>query len=137
MYTKHVKLIVVAKNANGSPDVHTCEPLVTQEQHESGDHYALGVENAEFNGYEGPMIVFDEHDDAATRMAAALTWLKGSESTSHKLYEALKKSALALGITDHPQGSRRGELADQVRAALKAFEAEQQPAVTLDASPSP
>lgn len=39
-----------------------------------------------------------------------------------EMYRALKGAAEALGVTDDPAGSRRGELADAIRTALHTYE---------------
>jgi len=69
------KCIVLCTNSNGAPEFHTCCPEVTQEQYDNGEHYELAKQNAEFNGYERPMIAFDAKDPAAKQLGAMLTWL--------------------------------------------------------------
>lgn len=72
---KHVKVVVLCTNSEGAPEFHTCTPEVTQEQYDNGEHYDLAKENAEDNGYEGPMIAFDANDAAARQMGDILAWI--------------------------------------------------------------
>lgn len=69
------KVVVICTNSEGAPEFHTCVPEVTQEQIDNGDHYTLAKENAEHNGYTGPMIAFDKSDPAAKRLGEILAWL--------------------------------------------------------------
>lgn len=73
--TKHVKVVVLCINSNGAPEFHTCTPEVTPEQYQNGDHYDLAKENAAHNGYDEPMIAFDEKDAAARQLGEVLAWL--------------------------------------------------------------
>lgn len=70
-----IKMVVLATNSEGSPEFHTCSVEVTQEQYDNGDHYDLAKENADFNGYEEPMIAFDERDVAARQLGEILAWI--------------------------------------------------------------
>ncbi len=69
------KLVVLCTNSEGAPEFHTCSPQVTQEQIDTGEHYTLAKENAEYNGYIGPMIAFDKTDPAAKQLGEILAWL--------------------------------------------------------------
>lgn len=73
--TVYPKCIVLCSNSNGEQEFHTCAPEVTKEQYDNGEHYDLAKQNAEDNGYEGPMIAFDASDPAARQLGSILTWL--------------------------------------------------------------
>lgn len=75
MVTSLIKMVVLATDSNGSPAFHTCQVEVTEAQYEQGEHYDLAKENASFNGYEEPMIAFDERDPAARQMGEIHVWL--------------------------------------------------------------
>lgn len=72
---QYPKVIVLCINSEGAPEFHTCTPAVTQEQLEQGLHYELAKENAADNGYEEPMMAFDENDPAARQLGDVLTWI--------------------------------------------------------------
>lgn len=72
---QYPKVIVLCINSEGAPEFHTCTPAVTQEQMEQGRHYELAKENAADNGYEEPMMAFDENDPAAKQLGDMLIWL--------------------------------------------------------------
>ncbi len=72
--TIYPKVVVLATNAEGSPEFHSCSPEVTREQFDAGEHYTLAKENAKFNGYEDPMIAFDVTDSAAKQLARLAAW---------------------------------------------------------------
>jgi len=70
-----MKMIVLATNSEGGPEFHTCLLDVAQHQIDAGEHYELAKENAEYNGYEHPMIAFDHLDPAAQQFGDILVWL--------------------------------------------------------------
>ena len=63
--TTTIKLLVLCSNSEGAPEIHTCSVQMTPEQIAEGLHYDVAKENADLNGYEEPMIAFDEQDPAA------------------------------------------------------------------------
>lgn len=71
----HVKVVVACSNSEGAPEFHTCSVYVTAKQVEDGEHYALAIENAELNGFEGPMVAFDAQDPAAQQLGSVLVWI--------------------------------------------------------------
>ena len=73
--TKHVKVVVLCINSAGEPEFHTCTPEVTPEQYDNGEHYAMAKENAADNGFEEPMVAFDEKDGAARQLGEVLAWI--------------------------------------------------------------
>ncbi len=60
-----IKVLVLCSNSEGAPEMHTCSVEATPEQIAEGLHYDWAKENADRNGYEEPMIAFDERDPAA------------------------------------------------------------------------
>lgn len=74
--TKRVKVIVLCRNSAGESEFHSCTPEVTQEQYDNGDHYDLAKENAADNGFEEPMVAFDQNDGAARQLGELVAWVK-------------------------------------------------------------
>lgn len=72
---RHVKVTVLCTNSDGAPEFHTCSQYCTPDEIYEGVHYALAKENAEFNGYEAPMIAFDVKDPAAHQMSGVHEWM--------------------------------------------------------------
>jgi hypothetical protein len=72
---KKIKVTVLCTNSEGSPEFHWVSLDVTQTQYDNGDHYEIAKAAAESEGYEGPMIAFDENDAAARQVGDLLTWL--------------------------------------------------------------
>ena len=72
---RYPKVIVLCTDANGAPAFHSCSPECTEEDIKNGVHYDKAIENAEFNGYEQPMIAFDSTDPAARQLADLQGWL--------------------------------------------------------------
>lgn len=69
------KVVVLCSNSEGAPEFYTCTPKVTQEEVMNGEHYDRAKEEAEDNGYEGPMIAFDANDPAANQLGEILAYL--------------------------------------------------------------
>lgn len=69
------KVIVLCTNSEGAPEFHFCSPACSHQDMIEGKHYDLAKENAETNGYEGPMIAFDATDPAAKQLGELLSWL--------------------------------------------------------------
>jgi hypothetical protein len=57
-----IKCVVACRNAEGASDFYFCKVKCKQEQYDVGDHYEMAEEAAYEDGYEGPMVVFDEND---------------------------------------------------------------------------
>lgn len=68
------KVVVLCTNSEGAPEFHTCAPKVTKAELEAGRHYNLAMKDASDNGYDEPMVAFDETDPAAKQMAQVLSW---------------------------------------------------------------
>lgn len=79
---EYPKVIVLCTNSEGAPEFYTCAPEVTQAQIDNGEHYDLAKENAEHNGYTGPMLAFDVSDPAAKQFESLLSWVSGSSPTT-------------------------------------------------------
>lgn len=72
---QYPKVIVLCTNSEGAPEFHTCSPQCSKAELDEGYHYDLAKENAEQNGYTGPMIAFGEKDPAAKQLGEVLAWL--------------------------------------------------------------
>jgi len=57
-----IKCVVACRNAEGASDFYFCKVECSEEQYDVGDHYELAEDWAREEGYEGPMVVFDEND---------------------------------------------------------------------------
>lgn len=57
-----VKCVVACHNASGESDFYFCKVKCKQVQYDVGEHYDLAEDSAREDGYEGPMVVFDEND---------------------------------------------------------------------------
>lgn len=76
-----VKVIVLAVNNDGQRDFHSCAPMVTPAERKDGLHYTRAIENAEYNGYQWPMIAFDETDPAFEQMASLANWIRPQKTS--------------------------------------------------------
>jgi hypothetical protein len=57
-----IKCVVACRNAEGSSDFYFCKVECSQEEYDYGDHYDKAEDAARDDGYEGPMVAFDEND---------------------------------------------------------------------------
>ena len=57
-----IKCVVAGTNANGSPDFYFCTVECSEGDYNEGRHYDVARRSARDEGYEGEMVVFDEHD---------------------------------------------------------------------------
>lgn len=63
-----VKVVVLCTNSEGSPEFCTHEVQCTKKQYDDGDHYDIAKNAAAKEGYETPMVAFDENDAAARQL---------------------------------------------------------------------
>ncbi|PLZ02443.1 hypothetical protein CY652_09960 [Burkholderia sp. WAC0059] len=71
----HIRMVVLATNAEGSPDFFLTFADVTDTQYMHGLHYDMALARAEDEGYERPMIAFDPNDAAARRLHEVVAYL--------------------------------------------------------------
>jgi len=57
-----IKCVVACRNAEGASDFYFCKVECSQDEYDVGKHYEIAEEQAADEGYEGPMVVFDEND---------------------------------------------------------------------------
>lgn len=57
-----IKCVVACHNAAGSPDLFFCKVNCTEQDYGNGEHYDRAENEARNQGYEGPMVTFDEND---------------------------------------------------------------------------
>lgn len=57
-----IKCVVACNNAAGNPDFYFCTVACTDEQYDAGEHCDVAEHAAREEGYEGPFVVYDEHD---------------------------------------------------------------------------
>jgi hypothetical protein len=57
-----IKCVVACRNASGESDFFFCKVECSQNQYDVGDHYDIAEDAARDEGYDGPMVVFDEND---------------------------------------------------------------------------
>lgn len=60
-FTKQ-KVMVACTNASGEADIFTCTVKVSEKQLLRGEHYDQSEKLAKENGYEGPFVCFDSHE---------------------------------------------------------------------------
>ncbi|KFX60576.1 hypothetical protein [Paraburkholderia fungorum] len=73
----HIRMVVLATNAVGSPDLFLTSVEVTDTQYEHGRHYDMALLRARDEGYSTPMIAFDQHDAAARMLRCATAFIEG------------------------------------------------------------
>lgn len=56
-----VRMVVAAHGFDG-PDLYFCKVECSQEQYDDGEHYDIAKSAAKENGYDEPMVAFDEND---------------------------------------------------------------------------
>jgi len=57
-----IKCVVACHNAGGEPDFYFVNVECSQAQYDNDEHYELATYKAKSEGYEGPMVVYDESD---------------------------------------------------------------------------
>lgn len=57
-----IKCVVAAHNAGGTPDFYVCRVECTDNGYAEGGHYVAAGRAAASEGYEDPMVIFDERD---------------------------------------------------------------------------
>jgi hypothetical protein len=71
-----VKIVVACTNANGDADLFFFVMKIAEEHYNNGDHYDAAKDHAEANGYEAPMVVFD--DSMPTALENIFVWESAS-----------------------------------------------------------
>jgi hypothetical protein len=79
MFTR-IRMVVLATNAEGSPDLFLTAVDATGTQYEHGRHYDMALLRAREEGYETPMMAFDQHDEAARMLRRAATFIEGGDA---------------------------------------------------------
>ncbi|MFL9989550.1 hypothetical protein PQR18_40845 [Paraburkholderia sediminicola] len=72
-----IRMAVLAANAQGAPDFYLAFVAVTNEQYNIGDHHDLARAHAEDEGYQYPMIAFDQNDVAALALRHVDAFMNG------------------------------------------------------------
>jgi hypothetical protein len=67
---RNIHVGVVCRNASGEPDVVFYHVNQTAEGIAEGEHYEIAIVHASNDGYETPMIPFDEDDAIYTRLVS-------------------------------------------------------------------
>jgi hypothetical protein len=57
-----IRCVVACHNASGESDFFFVKVSCDERQYSHGEHYELAEYKAREEGYEGPMVVFDEND---------------------------------------------------------------------------
>lgn len=71
-----LRVAVLASGADGVPTFTWTRFTLTNEQYENGEHYDLAKAGADRDGYEAPMVAFDEFDTAAHQCDHLARWFK-------------------------------------------------------------
>jgi hypothetical protein len=74
---KRIRMVVVAANASGSPDLFLTAVEATDTQYQHGRHYDMALLRAREEGYGSPMIAFDQFDAAAHMLRSAAAFIEG------------------------------------------------------------
>ncbi|MFM0722710.1 hypothetical protein PQQ53_03305 [Paraburkholderia strydomiana] len=73
----HIRMVVLATNAVGSPDLFLTSVEATGTQYQHGCHYDMALLRARDEGYTPPMIAFDQYDAAACMLRRAAAFIEG------------------------------------------------------------
>lgn len=57
-----IKCVVACRNAEGASDFYFCKVDLPEDEYDIGTHYELAEDAASAEGYDGPMVAFDEND---------------------------------------------------------------------------
>jgi hypothetical protein len=57
-----IKCVVACVNASGESDFYFCRVTCSPDEYDEGAHYEIAEDAASSEGYDGPMVVFDEND---------------------------------------------------------------------------
>lgn len=71
-----VRVVVLASDADGVPTFVLRTLTVTNAQYDDGQHYDLAKHMATREGYEAPMVAFDEFDTAGQQCDHLARWFK-------------------------------------------------------------
>lgn len=68
-----VKMFVACENCEG-PTFFFCNVSCSQSEYEEGEHYEVAKNVAMTEGYQTPMVAFDENDKAGKAMLDKFQW---------------------------------------------------------------
>lgn len=71
---KYLRMMIACVNANGESDFFFLKVGADKNQIENGDHYNFAEAIAEEQGYEHPMVSFDEKDSAGKAILEHFVW---------------------------------------------------------------
>jgi hypothetical protein len=71
-----IKIVVACTNASGDADLFFFVIKIAEEKYDLGYHYDAAKDHAEANGYEAPMVVFD--DSMPTALENIFVWESAS-----------------------------------------------------------
>ncbi|MFM0369071.1 hypothetical protein [Paraburkholderia aspalathi] len=74
---RRIRMAVLAATTQGAPDFYLAFVAVTNEQYNIGDHYDLARAHAEDEGYQYPMIAFDQNDAASLALRHVDAFMNG------------------------------------------------------------
>jgi hypothetical protein len=57
-----INCVVACRDADGASDFYFCKVECHETEYDVGEHYDVAEHSAENEGYEGPMVTFDEND---------------------------------------------------------------------------
>ncbi|HDR9103674.1 hypothetical protein [Paraburkholderia sp. A3RO-2L] len=73
------KVVVLATNANGEAEFFRITVEVTEEEYDRAGHFDKAQEAAEAEGYEAPLMCFDQAEPAAKQLQELAAWLAEPE----------------------------------------------------------
>ena len=74
-----IRMIIAAVNADGEPDLTFCIVVTRQCDWDAGFHYEEAARWAREQGYEEPMVVFDERDPGGKALLDKFVWESADE----------------------------------------------------------
>lgn len=69
-----IKVAVLAIDSNGSPELLGYEINTTQCSIDEGNHFDMAKQSAREDGYEEPMMAFDQKDPAVKSLGVITEW---------------------------------------------------------------
>lgn len=103
--TNRIHMVVLATNAEGSPDLYATFVEANDLQYNEGQHYDMALARAEDEGYRAPMIAFDQNDAAASMLRYVAEVMEGRTDEALPVRAARKPSAHPGWVPVHQPAS--------------------------------
>lgn len=103
--TNRIHMVVLATNAEGSPDLYATFVEATNLQYNEGQHYDMALARAEDEDYRVPMMAFDQNDAAASMLRYVTDFMEGRTDEALPARVAGKPSAHPGWVPAHQPAS--------------------------------